>query len=418
MKKAVVFSLGCKVNAYEGQAIIGELTKLGYECSDKPGYADVYILNTCSVTSEADSKSRQAVERLTKFNRNAPVLVLGCSAQNDPSKYRNLKNVAMVSGVGSKIEAVRLFMSGIDKGEFEKKDDFVLPTDYEDDLFPAATKTRGYIKVQDGCDNFCSYCRIPYLRGRSRSRSIESVVSEANEVAKHSKEIILTGINVSDYRYGDSRLVDLIRALKDVPVRKRLSSLECEVVDDEFLSAMQSSGFCDHFHLSLQSGSDSVLKRMNRHYTAEEYLRKVELIYSHFPFAAVTTDMIAGFPTETEDDHLEGMETAKRAHFAAIHVFPYSERKGTMAANLVQIPKSERSRRAGELIALGAKLHSEFLSKNLGRVVEVYAETERDGLSEGFSSNYIKVYSPLKIGEMGLIKLIEPYLDGLKGELI
>lgn len=413
--KAVVFSLGCKVNTYEGQAIIKFLEGMGVEASDKIGYADVYILNTCSVTSEADKKSRQAVERLVKYNRNARVLVLGCSAQNEPNRYLSNPCVDAVSGVGGKIEAVKRFMSGINNDErFFGAD---LPDYYEDNLSPAPTKTRGFIKVQDGCDNFCSYCRIPYLRGRSRSRSIESIIKEAKEVALLSKELIMTGINVSDYR-GEGDLSGLILALKDIPVRKRLSSLECEVIDDKLLSAMKESGFCDHFHLSLQSGSDNVLKAMNRRYTAAEFLDKVRLLRDYFPDAAITTDMIAGFPTETESDHLDSMRTAQKAEFAAIHVFPYSEREGTEAARLKQIPKRERARRAAELIELGSKLKAKFLQKNIGKIAEVYAECAVSDLSEGFTSNYIKVYSPLGVGEMGKVRLVSPYLDGLKGELL
>ena len=339
--------------------------------------------------------------------------------------------VTAVSGVGGKIEAVKRFILGNKKRSLsstqlsltaiQKTERFygtTLPGIYEDNLSPAATKTRGYIKIQDGCDNFCSYCRIPYLRGRSRSRKVDSIVREAQEVATHSKEIILTGINVSDYYSSGSGLTELVYALKDIPARKRLSSLECEVVDERLLVALKECGFCDHFHLSLQSGSDAVLKRMNRHYTVEEYLEKVELIYKHFPEAAITTDMIAGFPTETEEDHIIGMETARKAKFAAIHVFPYSEREGTTAAKLPQLEKAIRSRRAGELIKLGAQLKENFIQKNIGRVADVYAETEENGISEGFTTNYIKIYSPLKSGEMGKVKLIEPYQDGIKGELV
>ncbi len=415
--KAVVFSLGCKVNAYECQAIINLLEGMGYETSDKPERADVYILNTCSVTAEADKKSRQAVERLLKFNRDARILVLGCSTQNMPDRYLNNPKITAVSGVGGKIEAVKRFMSDINS-EFDRFYGCELPEKYEDNLFPASTKTRGYIKVQEGCNNFCSYCRIPYLRGRSRSRSVDSIISEAKQVARHSKEIILTGINVSDYHDGENGLAELVTALRDIPARKRLSSLECEVIDERLLVALKDSGFCDHFHLSLQSGSDSVLKKMNRHYTVKEYLDKVEMIYKHFPFAAITTDMITGFPTETEEDHRISMETAKRAKFATIHVFPYSEREGTAAVKLPQIPKSVRSARAAELIELSSNLKDEFIKKNLYREADVYAETEKDGISEGFSSNYIKVYSTLRPGEMGKVKLVEPYLDGVKGEII
>lgn len=424
--KVVVFSLGCKVNAYEGQAIINLFHEMGYEATDKIEAADVYVLNTCSVTAEADKKSRQAVERLKKHNPDAKILVLGCSSQNNPERFLCNQKVTAVSGVGGKIEAVKRFMSDInsknavisdinDQNRFYGCD---LPTEYEDNLKPKSTMTRSYIKVQDGCNNFCSYCRIPYLRGRSRSRSIDSIVREAQTVAQHSKEIILTGINVSDFRSEGGGLTQLVYALKDVPARKRLSSLECEVIDENLLVALGECGFCDHFHLSLQSGSDSVLKKMNRHYTSSEYLAKTRLIYSHFPLAAITTDIIAGFPTETEDDHNKCMDTARAARFAAIHVFPYSERAGTAAVKLPQVDKAIRTKRAAELIALGAELKERFIAANLGRVADVYAETQRDGLSEGYTSNYIKVYSPLGVGELGRVKLVAPYLDGIKGEIL
>lgn len=415
--KAVVFSLGCKVNSYESQAIINLLIQMGFSVSDKPEYADIYILNTCSVTSEADKKSRQAVERLKKFNRNARILVLGCSVQNSPDRYLCNDAITAVSGVGGKIDAVKRFVANT--ASKERNFCVSLPGLYEDNFFPAATKTRSYVKIQDGCDNFCSYCKIPYLRGRSRSRKMDSIIKEAWEVSSHSKEIILTGINVSDYYSCGNDLTTLVYALKDIPARKRLSSFECEIINEKFLLALKESGFCDHFHLSLQSGSDNVLKRMNRHYTVEEYLEKVELIYSVFPSAAITTDMIAGFPTETEEDHLIGMETARRAKFAAIHVFPYSEREGTIAAKLPQIDKVIRTRRAAELIKLSGELKDKFISANLGQEAEVYAETEDDkGISEGFTTNYIKVYSPLKAGEIGKVRLVSPHSDGVKGELI
>lgn len=415
--KAVVFSLGCKVNAYEGQGIIELLESMGIETYDKPQYADVYILNTCSVTSEADRKSRQAVERLKRYNRDAKILVLGCSAQNDPQRYLCKQNVTAVSGTGSKIEAVKRFMSHINSCD-DRFYGTTLPTAYEDNITPAATKTRGYIKIQDGCNRFCSYCKIPYLRGRSRSRSVASVVDEAMKISETSGEIILTGIDVADYHTDEGGLDALIRALKVVPVRKRLSSLECSVVTDELLDAMEESGFCDHFHLSLQSGSTRILAKMNRHYTAEEYLAKTKLIYRHFPYAAITTDIIAGFPTESEADHEATKDTVMGAKFAAIHVFPYSLREGTAAAKMEQVEPEVRSRRVDELLSLGAEMRNEFLKRNIGREAEVYAETTKGGLSEGFTSNYIKVYSPLKEGELKKLKLVALFRDGLKGEII
>ena len=412
--KAVVFSLGCKVNTYEGQAIISFLESNGIEATDKPCAADVYIINTCSVTAEADKKSRQAVERMRRYNRNAKVLVLGCSSQNDGNAYKS-KDVSL-GGVGGKIDSVARFL----QLKFDENADFTseLPLVYEEMNMPAPTRTRGYIKIQDGCNNFCSYCRIPYLRGRSRSRSVDSIVNEATMAAKHAKEIVLTGINISDYSYAGSGLAELVIALKDVNARKRFGSLECEVIDDNLLKAMKECGFCHHFHLSLQSGSDTVLKRMNRHYTSRYYSQKCDLIRSYFPDAAITTDIITGFSGETEQEFEETCKFVDKIRFAAIHVFPYSERKGTLAYNMPQIDKKIRSDRANKLIAIGERLSKEFVSAQIGNIVEVYAEEIKDGMTEGYTSNYIKVYSPLKRGELGKVRLTELFADGAKGELL
>lgn len=412
--KAVVFSLGCKVNTYEGQAIISFLEANGIQATDKPCYADAYIINTCSVTAEADKKSRQAVERMRKYNRNARILVIGCSSQNDGSAYRQ-KNVSL-SGVGGKIQSVAEFLQlGVDKnGDFTVD----LPLTYEEMNIPKPTRTRGYIKIQDGCNNFCSYCRIPYLRGRSRSRKIESIVEEAKTAALHSKEIVLTGINISDYRDGENGLTELVYALKDVCARKRFGSLECEVIDDKLLSAMKECGFCDHFHLSLQSGSDAVLKRMNRRYTARFYQEKCESVRKYFPAAAITTDIITGFPLESESEFEETCEFVEKIKFAALHAFPYSERKGTAAYSMPQIDKRIRSERAGKLIEIGKKLADEFIRSHIGSIAEVYAEESKDGISEGYTSNYIKVYSSLKPGELAKVKLTEVMADGAKGEIV
>lgn len=413
--KFVVFSLGCRVNQYEGRSMIAELKKRGHEATDALEYADCYIINTCSVTMEADKKSRQAVARVLKLNPSARVIICGCSSQNDAKQYQNKKNVSIISGSSGKMSLIDSIMSDIIVGNIVNNP----PLEYEDDLVGELTKTRGYIKVQDGCNNFCSYCIIPYLRGRSRSRALSSVVAEATEMAKQTNEIVITGINVSDYgRNIGLGLIDLVRALKEIPVRKRFGSLECTVIDRELLLAMRDSGFCDSFHLSLQSGSDAVLRKMNRKYTAAVFIEKFDLIKSIFPNAGITTDVIVGFPTETEDNFDETVKLCRRVGFCDMHVFPYSVRPGTVAAKLPQVSKEVSLDRARRLRLLADELRNDFLLSQRGKTEEVYIEEKIDGLGVGYTANYIKVYVNAIEGEMIKCKITEPYKDGVKGELI
>lgn len=411
MKKAVVFSLGCKVNQYEGQGMAEFLETLGYDATDSPVEADLYVINTCSVTSEADKKSRQAVARMLKLNPDAKVIVVGCSSQNSAAPYLGKPNVIGVGGVGAKTELIKKAL----EGGFPVADE--LPSCYEDVFFPKQTKTRGLIKIQDGCNNFCSYCRIPYLRGRSRSRAIESVVREAEAAVKCSKEIVLTGVDISSYGKDiGSDLAELMRALPR-GVRKRLGSLECGVIDSRFLDAAAEYGFCDHFHLSLQSGSDTVLRRMNRHYTAEEYLSKLELIRSYFPLAGITTDVIAGFPGESDAEFEETVATVRRAEFSDIHVFPYSRRAGTKAYDMAQVADEVKTARAHVLLGVKAELKEAFLKKNFGRKAEVYWEEEEKTELTGFTTNYVKVYNKVGTrGELETVTLGEIYKEGVKAQ--
>ena len=248
--------------------------------------------------------------------------------------------------------------------------------------------------MQDGCNNFCSYCIIPYVRGRSRSRGLDSIADEARRLAIETKEIVLTGINLSAYgKDTGSSLAELVRSLSDINVRKRLGSLECEVIDDELLSAMRDGGFCEHFHLSLQSGCDAVLKAMNRHYDTHYYLGKVELIRKYFPNAGITTDIICGFPTETEENHRESLAFVEQVGFSDAHVFPYSKRDGTPAARLAQIKNSVKQRRASEMSAVAEKSKAAFLSAQCGKVYPVYLEEKDGDFYVGYTPNYIKVYT-------------------------
>ena len=417
--KAVVFSLGCKVNQCEGQSIISDFEELGVAATDILEFADVYVINTCSVTGEADRKSRQTVARVLKLNPNAAVYVCGCSSQNDYTAFTDKPNVRLIFGTADKSSLARRIISDLSSEHAPACEVAELPKTYEESTVPEHTKTRAYVKIQDGCNNFCSYCIIPYLRGRSRSRSIDSILSETTLAAKSTKEIVLTGIDASSYGkdIGES-ITSLVKKLGGIDERKRFGSLECTVIDEELLEAMAENGFCDHFHLSLQSGSESVLKRMNRKYTPEYFISKVELIRSVFPHAGITTDVIAGFGGETEEEYAQTVEFVKKVGFSEMHVFPYSERKGTLACSLPQIPKALRQHRANELIEIGKKLQSEFLDGEIGRRATVYAETEESGFTVGYTSNYIKVYSTVPIGSMEEITITEKFKEGVKGERI
>ena len=417
--KFVVFSLGCRVNIYEGQAMVKEFIARGHEATDKLEKADCYVLNTCSVTAEADKKSRQAVARALRINPNAKIAVCGCSSQNDPAAYEKKANVFKISGVGGKMSLVDEILTALEKGETEEETDVKpLPAEYEDDASGEVTKTRGYVKIQDGCNNFCSYCIIPYLRGRSRSRKIESVIREAEEMAKKTNEIVITGVDVSDYRDGENGLAELVRALGKIPVRKRFGSFDCIVVNENLLNAMKESDFCESFHLSMQSGSDGVLRRMNRHYTSAEFLRVCELIRSVFPKAGITTDVIAGFPEETDEEFNETLETCRRAKFADMHVFPYSVRKGTVAAKMKQVGGETIRIRAAKLRELADELRAAHLEEKVGETVEVLFEDEENGLSVGYTRAYEKVYAAAPTGRILKVKITSPFGEGLKGEVL
>lgn len=409
--KAVVFTLGCKVNSCESASLMRGLEELGYEVSEELSFADLYIINTCAVTKEAEKKSRQAVARVRKFNKNAKIIITGCASQNNPQSFIDKDGVTLVTGTEYKDK----ILSNLDKTGIEI-DNHTL--DYKESLTPKTSKTRAYIKIQDGCNNFCSYCIIPYLRGRSRSRSPLSIKREI-ELLKP-LEAVLTAINLTAYNYGGQTLTDLIKSLTDLNVRIRLGSLEENIITDEFLTALKNlKDFAPHFHLSLQSGSTETLKAMNRRYTAEEFLKSIKLIRSYFPNAGVTTDIIVGFPTETEDNFIETLEFVKKAKFSDVHCFPYSAREGTKSYKLKDLSSDVKKQRLDALIDLKNQLKIEFIESNLGNTLEFVVE-EYDGVyTLGYTENYIKVYlkGELKEGKYK-VKLISPYNDGALVELI
>lgn len=416
--KFCVFSLGCRVNTYEGQSMINELILRGYEATDSLEWADVYVLNTCSVTSEADKKSRQAVARVKKLNPSAKIFVCGCSSQNNGKPFEEKENVVFVGGSHGKMDFLQNVINYLNNLPFSKSYVTVFPSSYEDDLTPSLTTSRAYLKVQDGCNNFCSYCIIPYLRGRSRSRKLESVEQEARFLSEKTKEIVITGINVSAYGKDIGlSLKDLIKTLGKFNVRKRFGSLECTVIDEELLLLMKENGFCPSFHLSMQSGCDKILKKMNRHYTSRDFLRIVGLIRSVFPDAGITTDVICGFPTENQEDFEQTKETCKQAKFLQMHVFPYSEREGTVACKLPQVEKNVRSARANELILLSKQMKEEFLTEQINKSYDVFIEEKEGDYNVGFTDNFIKVYSSAPIGSYLKHTITSLFRDGVKGEI-
>ena len=413
--KISCLNLGCKVNQYEIDAILNSLLNYNYELTNKLEYADIYIVNTCAVTSEAEKKSRQMMARIRKINPNAKIFVMGCASEHNAKQFLTLPNVQVVIGTMGK---------GNIKNMLDKKGDLSrqISNEYEDNLFTKNIRTRAYLKIQDGCNNFCSYCLIPYLRGRSRSRALQSIVNEAQSLAKTCKEIVLTGINMSDYRIeGKLALPTLIKALKDIPARIRISSLEVNVVTDEFLSALKSlRNFCPHFHLSLQSGSDNVLKTMNRHYTCAQYLEKVNLIRKYFDNPAITTDIIVGFPTETDEDFEKELLFIKSVKFSDIHYFAYSQRPGTVAARFKQINGKVIKDREHRIKTLVEALKEDYINSYKDKICEVLVEEKVDGYYTGFTQNYIRVYFESDndlTNKLVKVKILNQYLDGAKATL-
>ena len=421
--KICVMTLGCKVNKYESDALIYNLKIKGYQATDKFEPADVYVINTCAVTAEAERKSRQMIARCKKYNENAKFFICGCASQKNSGQFLE-KDATFVSGVAGKKKISEYIdkLAKHDRRLLKKRDRTEkLPKDYEDDLFAEQSRTRAYIKIQDGCDNFCSYCIIPYLRGRSRSRAIFSIINEVSKLSKDIKEVVLTGINVTDYKIdGKPSLLSLLTELDTFGLRLRLSSMEDSLISEEFVEGLSRlDNFCPHFHLSLQSGSDSVLKRMNRHYTTKMFKQSVDLIRKYFPLAGITTDIIVGFPNESDEEFRQTYEFTKEVGFSQLHIFPYSNREGTVASKLYRdLPKSIKQKRFEELDKLNTQLKLDFIKKN--KMGSVLIEEQIDGYYVGYTKNYIRCYIPAndKKASDGIIdgivevKIKEPFRDG------
>ena len=405
MKKAALHNLGCKVNAYETEAMQHLLEEAGYEIVPFTQKADVYVINTCSVTNMADRKSRQMLHKAKKNNPDSIVVAAGCYVQTSEKEVLNDLSVDIVIGNDRKHDLVRL----LEKYSLDSVNDTVDDIndgkhDFEE-LFIDQTKehTRAFIKVQDGCNQFCSYCIIPYARGRVRSRRFENVIAEVERLAANGfKEVVLTGIHLSSYGVdfeeatGLLELIQAVNAVKGIE-RIRLGSLEPKIVTEHFASELSKlDKICPHFHLSLQSGCDATLKRMNRKYTTKEYERGCELLRKYFVHPAITTDVIVGFPGETEEEFEQTKAYLEHIHFYEMHIFKYSKRKGTRAAVMPdQIDEQVKAARSEKLIALGHDMSKEFRKFYIGKNEEVLFE-EKAVIDDkeyfvGYTKEYVKV---------------------------
>ena len=408
--KAVVFTLGCKVNDCESASLAHALRERGWEVSEELEPADLYILNTCAVTAEAEKKSRQAIARIRAAAPRARIAVCGCAAERAPQAFAEKEGVFLVTGARRKGDLPALLDEAAAGIRLDEAD-----AAYDELPAPQSSKARAFVKIQDGCNNFCSYCIIPYLRGRTRSRSLESAAAEI--LSSPAEEVVITGIDVSSYRDGERDLADLLLAVREAPARIRLGSLEANVITPRLLeAAAQVREFAPHFHLSLQSGSDAVLKKMNRHYTGEEFLARVALVRSFFPDAAVTTDIIAGFPGETEADFAATCALAERAGFSHIHAFPYSRRTGTVAARMQDVPPAVKKERLHRLLALAERLRCAYEEGYVGRALTVVPEEQKGEYTVGYSENYIRLYVPGVLEKKARVRAAAPFRDGLLAE--
>ncbi len=413
MKKAALHNLGCKVNGYETEAMQELLVKNGYEIVPFQDTADVYIVNTCTVTNVADRKSRQMLHRARKRNPDAVVVACGCYVQAKQGELD--ESVDIVIGNNRKKDLIEILKAyednrkgqiGAEAGSFRDRRvelaDINRVREYEElRLESTAEHTRVYVKVQDGCNQFCSYCIIPYARGRVRSRSRDSVTGEVRQLADNGyKEVVLTGIHLSSYGVdtGDS-LLGLIHAIHEIPgIRRiRLGSLEPGIITEEFAAAIAKlPKICPHFHLSLQSGCDATLRRMNRRYTSGEYYEKCILLRKYFARPALTTDVIVGFPGETEEEYAKSRAFIDKVDFYETHVFKYSKRTGTRAAMMEnQVPEEIKNRRSSDLLALGRRKRGEYEEELIGTVQEVLMEeeilVEGERYQVGHTREYVKV---------------------------
>ena len=426
--RVALHNLGCKVNAYETEAMSQQFGNAGYEIVDFKEIADIYIINTCSVTNVADRKSRQMLHRSKKQNENAIVVAVGCYAQVAAEQLEQDEAIDIVVGNNKKKEIVQIVENYIkDRKENKKIIDVADNCEYEEiELETVTDYTRAYIKVQDGCNQFCSYCIIPYARGRIRSRDAKNVYEEIKRLVEQGfMEFVITGIHLSSYISGQTRLIDLIENINAIPgvERIRLGSLEPGIITEEFAGRLSKcEKVCQHFHLSMQSGCDTVLQRMNRRYDSSLYYQKCQILQKYFENPAFTTDVIVGFPGETDEEFETTLKFVEKVGFAELHVFKYSKRNGTKAAVMPnQVDEKIKSVRSDRLIELGENLKDKYRKTYIGKTIPVLMEehVEIDGVDfqVGHTKEYIKVAVKTDMEMCGTIENLK-ILERLNGEIM
>jgi threonylcarbamoyladenosine tRNA methylthiotransferase MtaB len=433
MKKVAFYTLGCKVNQYETEAMAELFEAEDYEVVDFEERADVYVINTCTVTNLSDRKSRQMIRRARRKNEDAIIAVVGCYAQTSPDEVSNIPGVNLIIGTKQRNKIVDYIreIENTGGGVAAHVDDIMRSRDFEElKVESYKERTRAFLKIQEGCSQFCTYCIIPYARGPIRSRQPRDVLDEVRKLATSGfKEVVLTGIHVASYGkdIGDITLLDIIKKVHEVEgiERIRLGSIEPTTLTDEFIaSAKNLQKLCPHYHISLQSGCDKILKKMNRRYTSDDYRKVVDALRANIPDVAITTDVMVGFPGETDEDFEETYRFVDEISFAHMHVFKYSPRKGTPAAKYSnQVSPEKKEERSSRLMELSKKKTEEFNSRFVGKTMKVLIEKETengDGMLEGLTPNYIRVLCKgeehLK-GRIVDVRLFENKMDHVIGRI-
>lgn len=430
MPRVAFITLGCKVNQFDSAVSEGLFRQHGYDVVDFDELADVYVINTCVVTNTGERKSRQIIHRAIRRNPSAVIVVTGCYAQTNPAAVKKIPGVDLIIGNQNRHKIVDLVEEAKNKQQTVNAVQDIMHTEEFEDipLYYSSQRTRAFLKIQEGCTNFCTYCIIPFARGPLRSRSLDSIKQETiNLVAAGYKEIVLTGIHLGAYGYDQNPRLSLVDAVRTVlavdgVTRLRLGSLESIEVDEDIINIMmKDQRLCAHLHLPLQSGDDTILRKMNRPYTVQQYQNLIMNIKEKIPKIAITTDIIAGFPGETEEMFVNSLKFLRGMDFLKIHIFPYSQRTGTPAATFPdQISTEEKKLRVQRLEEVARQNAEQFMWRFIGTTVDVLFETERQGIVDGLSENYIRIYSAGNtqiLGTIGGVKITGLYKDGAWGEL-
>lgn len=430
--KVAFHTLGCKVNQYETEAIRQQFIRAGHEIVGEDDFADVYIINTCTVTNLADRKSRQFIRKSKKVNPNGVIGVIGCYAQMRPDEIAEIDGVEIVVGTDEKnnlLKKVEEYFDTHNRAFIVKE--YSELTKYEDlgVIEAMESRSRAFVKIEEGCNRFCSFCIIPYARGKVRSRARADIVKEVNLLVERGhKEVVLTGINTALYgeEKGGLKIVDLLKELDKIPgdFRIRLSSLEPTVIDADYVKKLfECKRLCHHLHLSIQSGSNKVLKEMNRRYSRNDYLEIVKVLRAFDPLYGITTDIIVGFPGETDEDFMDSLDIVQKAEFSKVHAFKYSKRTGTVAASRNdQVSGMVKNDRVHALMNMAEISREKFNARSIGTAAKTLIEQQENEFLTGYTDNYTKVYirdfqKDIKLNEFYDVKLIGNYKDGMIAEI-